>query len=938
MVYSDSSKKWKQCLNTWNQEFEGTEDAKLNVTRNFNKYKHLLSDYERLKTLIEKAKLQIITEIESQELRVRIGDFNDFSMLEIYEIMDLFKKLSSVHNPETNPNKKIKKPKLKLSLYQRVTIPKPFMVFHRNKAKLSKNPLINRFSIKKAIKSRKVQALSLITIIMLGFLINIYFIANQSHIEANFKSNIYKADVDEPIIFSWSVFGSFSNGAIIFGDGYSIELNETSNAIKHSYSVQGKYNPIIHVWNRFGYSYSKVIAVEIKNETPQFEVSMVNSAYEDELVKVSIVNIIESQVDLKDEILKYVYDFADNNKTTSHRHSIVHRWEKAGLYPMTITIFDDQGALTQKTEYIEIINKIPEASFDYSIKEKGIEFNAELSIDTIGDYNSLMYIWDFGDNHTAFGKYVNHAYNTSGQYIIELCVKDDNGAVDLISRLITIDDGQLNLIEKKETEKLVDLDILGPFTLPQNIEGQMVNLDVEIYDSLGNEPTLSYTWYDENRIQISTDKRPSIVLDDGDYHFTLNVSNQNGKSISENISMKVNNIAPEVFVSNYVYNGPNTGEILELNAYGYDSILDINSMKFYWEITNGKITYTYGDTVGKAASTMIFTCTETSIYRGQVKVVDPSGMESVATFFVNVIVDNNKNSVPDNIEQLLEYTSESIESFSDADNDYISDQCEQFILNTNFVNPDTDGDGLFDGLDSSGIGELSIGTNPLNEDTDYDLLKDSTEFYGWNVSINFFDGSKTLHTSSEPLRYDTDYDGVSDYIEYEIGSNPRLRDSDGDGLEDLLDPFPTNFDNDADFLSDKIELDIGTELNNTDSDGDGIKDGEEFYGWGLLGFKTNPLNPDCDRDFASDGAEMKFYTKQLENSEKNEIRVNVSNPVSLHFPYMFQNAATAQISVALSFGEHGTNQIGEYGIEDNNVKNLTVRIKHEGYDALLFET
>ena len=146
------------------------------------------------------------------------------------------------------------------------------------------------------------------------------------------------------------------------------------------------------------------------------------------------------------------------------------------------------------------------------------------------------------------------------------------------------------------------------------------------------------------------------------------------------------------------------------------------------------------------------------------------------------------------------------------------DQTVTLTVADNAGQEDTDNDGLCDGLDASGIGELSLGTNPLNEDSDYDLLKDSTEVFGWNTTINFFEGSKVLHVSSEPLSYDTDFDGVSDYDEFQAGSNPRLKDSDGDGLEDLLDPFPTNFDKDGDYLSDKIELDIGTGLNNTDSD------------------------------------------------------------------------------------------------------------------------
>jgi len=636
-------------------------------------------------------------------------------------------------------------------------------------------------SVVKTLKSRKVKASFLIGVVLFAMFSGLYFTLMQTNIDVVFNGNKHEGDVNEEVTFSWMVIGSFSKGTIVFGDGTSVGLNNTSNNIRHSYAVQGKYTPLIHVWNQNGFSASKALFIEIKNNAPQFEVSVANSAYEDELVRVSVVDLIESEADLKYGVLKYVYDFADNNQTTSSQNSIVHKWENAGIYPVTITIFDDQGALSQKTEYIEIINKPPQARFDQSITEDSINFIAEPSIDTKSDYNSLMYIWDFGDNHTAFGKYVNHAYDAPGQYTVELCVKDDNGAVDHASKIVNIDSSQAYETDINEPEDIINLDVLGPFTLPQNIEGQMVNLDIEVYDALECEPTLSYSWYDQNGEQISTNKRPSILLDDGEYRFSLNVSNLNGQSVSENITSKVNNIAPEVFVSNYAYNGLNidssNGAELELTAYGYDSIFDINKLKFYWEITDGDTNYSYSETFGKATSTMIFTCTETSIYRGQVKVVDPSGKESVAIFFVNVIIDNNKNSVPDNIEQLLEITGESLETFTDADNDLISDEYEQWILGTNFVNPDTDGDGLCDGLDASGIGELSIGTNPLSEDTDYDLLKDSIEFYGWNVSINFFEGSKTLYVSSDPLIFDTDSDGLSDYEEYQIGSNPRLKDS-----------------------------------------------------------------------------------------------------------------------------------------------------------------
>ncbi len=658
--------------------------------------------YKLAKKLYEKYKNKTITTVELRVLNGLTSKFHEYKEEAKDKIKALYTFYSKVYLSEGSPIMELTYQSNKFIRHCAIDLVNTYKKSYHTKPNIQlpyvrsiHNPLLMK---RRQINKKQIKAIGITTLIISSFAIGIFFYCTTFCIDTSFSVNNKRVDVNQEITFNWNVLGSYSRGVIIFGDGSSIELNDSANTLKHSYSVQGKYAPVINVWNQYGISTSKSLCVEIKNDAPQFEVSVPNSAREDEPVRISVVDLIESEVDLESGILNYVYDFADNNQTTSSQNSIIHKWENAGRYPVTITIFDDQSALSQKTEYIEIINKAPEAYFDHTITEGVVEFNAEFSVDTDNDFNSLMYIWDFGDNHKAFGKFTRHAYDTLGHYTVELCVKDDNGAVDYVSKMINIEIGQTNGAESNETGSVVELDILGPYTLPQNIEGQMVNLDVEVYDSLENEANMSYSWYQENGVLISNDKRPSILLDDGDYRFTLNATNQNSQIASENISLKVNNIAPEVFVSNYVYNGPNIdvsdGAELELSAYGYDSMFDVNKLKFYWTITDGEATYTFSDNIGKATSTMIFTCTDTVIYRGQVKVVDPSGKESVAIFFVNVIIDNNKNSVPDTIEQLLSYTGESLETFSDADNDLISDEYEQWVLHTNFVNSDTDGDGL----------------------------------------------------------------------------------------------------------------------------------------------------------------------------------------------------------------------------------------------------
>lgn len=80
---------------------------------------------------------------------------------------------------------------------------------------------------------------------------------------------------------------------------------------------------------------------------------------------------------------------------------------------------------------------------------------------------------------------------------------------------------------------------------------------------------------------------------------------------------------------------------------------------------------------------------------------------------------------------------------------------------------------------------------------------------------------------------DTDYDGISDLEEEKYQTNPKRKDSDGDGLSDYTEIFITKTnplvkDSDGDGLEDGVEMDLGLDPNQQISKNDSIIDSERI--------------------------------------------------------------------------------------------------------------
>ena len=195
-------------------------------------------------------------------------------------------------------------------------------------------------------------------------------------------------------------------------------------------------------------------------------------------------------------------------------------------------------------------------------------------------------------------------------------------------------------------------------------------------------------------------------------------------------------------------------------------------------------------------------------------------------------------------------------------------------------------------IDGTNIPSEIIGrsTDPMDPDTDNDGLIDGIEVFGWEILV-VNRGVEITRVVSDPGLADTDEDGLSDFLEYSevcgSGSNASNPDTDGDGLDDqfeatggggtLLWPVGSGeayttsacaFDTDNDGLEDGEEVILGkdgflTHANNSDTDGDGLKDGNEvIFIPRPFQERTHPLLNDTDNDGMLDGWEMQVKSEE----------------------------------------------------------------------------
>ena len=143
-----------------------------------------------------------------------------------------------------------------------------------------------------------------------------------------------------------------------------------------------------------------------------------------------------SSTDADGTIVSYEWDFGDGATATGP--VVQHTYAAAGPVDVTLTVTDDDGAVTTLTQSITAPepNAAPLASLVISGEDLTVDVDAAASTDADGSI--VSYAWDFGDGQTATGATASNTYAAAGTYTVTLTVVDDDGAEGEILEEVTV--------------------------------------------------------------------------------------------------------------------------------------------------------------------------------------------------------------------------------------------------------------------------------------------------------------------------------------------------------------------------------------------------------------------------------------------------------------------------------------------------------------------
>ena len=216
-----------------------------------------------------------------------------------------------------------------------------------------------------------------------------------------------------------------------FGDG-STSYGEN---VVHQYGASGGYVVNLTVKDDDSVTDSiekAVVLVDNQPPTAAFSYSPTNPTTED------IIQFTDESTDPDGIIMSWIWTFGDGNTSSGQNPS--HQFVESGIYTVSLTVTDDDGAndTVQKTIIVSSLNHPPNPPVicGPTSGKAGITYTYNLS-STDPEDDDVYYYVDWGDNTSSgwIGPYMsgeiitaNHSWSQQGSYTIKAKAKDVYGA------------------------------------------------------------------------------------------------------------------------------------------------------------------------------------------------------------------------------------------------------------------------------------------------------------------------------------------------------------------------------------------------------------------------------------------------------------------------------------------------------------------------------
>ena len=209
-----------------------------------------------------------------------------------------------------------------------------------------------------------------------------------------------------------------------FGDGVT---SDDPSVSRHEYSSCGNYNIVLTVNDgRCANTNIKSFKVEPRPIEAVFNSTKPEGC---QPVELSVENISLNSDSCK-------WDFGDGSIPVYNIKKTVHNYNEPGEYILTLTIYGDCGSSAITTKKISVYPR-PEADFIQNLDT--LYAGQLLKLESLTPSGEL-YLWNFGDGNTAYGKNVDHKYQFEGTFNISLTVSSENSCADTASskRAVTV--------------------------------------------------------------------------------------------------------------------------------------------------------------------------------------------------------------------------------------------------------------------------------------------------------------------------------------------------------------------------------------------------------------------------------------------------------------------------------------------------------------------